>query len=368
MKRCLRSLLPVFLILSLSTSCGQHKNTAPSSAEKQNPKNIILVIGDGMGLSQVSLTYYYQDSSAFSAFPVIGLISTSSSHQKITDSAASGTAFATGFKTRNGMLGMDPDSSTLENIVEILSGFGMKTAVVSTAPITHATPAAFYAHIDSRGKQEEIAEQLLTSDIDLFIGGGHRFFSERKDGRNLFAEDHGVQLYENTLDSIKHLDIQKRYGFVFDSEALPPAHKGRGPLLTEFTDLALQHLQACRNGFFLMLEAAQIDWAGHDMDVEGSIAEMKDMDDMLRSVLDFARKDGNTLVIVTGDHETGGLLLPPAKKEDGRSDYSDIAPLFATSSHTAVLLPLFACGPGAELFSGVYSNSDLFNKILSLKN
>jgi len=335
-------------------------------SEGQAPKNIILLIGDGMGLTQVSTSFYFSDEkSNFLRFKEIGLHQNTPVGAKITDSAAGATAFSAGIKTYNGAIGVDKDTQAVETILEILSQKGLSTGVVSTSSITHATPASFYAHVQSRRMQEEIARELMDSKVDFFAGGGTKFFNERKDGEDLLAglKIKGFTVNTKKLDK-KGLSINNKYAYLLAKDYMPKMENGRGDFLPKATNLALDYLSQDPKGFFLMVEGSQIDWGGHANDANYIIEEMKDFDKTIGEALDFAEKDGNTLVVVTADHETGGFALSSAKvrKQD---DYRGLAPTFSTGGHTAALIPVFAYGPGAERFKGVYQNQEIFAKMLA---
>jgi len=334
----------------LTNACNKDiQKTASVVPEGQQPKNIILLIGDGMGNAQVSTSFYFNDKpSNFLRFKDLGLHIPKPSNAKITDSAAGATAFSAGVKTYNGAIGMDKDTQAVETILEILSQKGLSTGIVSTSSVTHATPASFYAHTKSRRMQEEIALQLVDSKVDFVAGGGQKFFAKRKDGKNLIE---GLRIKGFEVDTTKlakrGLSIDKKYVYLLGRDYMPKMENGRGDFLPKATNLALDYLSQDSKGFFLLVEGSQIDWGGHANDANYIIEEMKDFDKTIGEALDFAEKDGNTLVIVTADHETGGLALSSAKvrKQD---DYRGIAPTFSTGGHTAALIPVFAYGPGSE--------------------
>ncbi|MCH7524364.1 MAG: alkaline phosphatase [Bacteroidetes bacterium] len=337
------------------------------------PKNVILLIGDGTGLSQISSAFYFKETSPnYARFKHIGLIITSSSKQDITDSAASATAFACGIKTYNGAIGVADDSTKVENIIEIISSENIKSGLISTSSITHATPAAFYAHNISRNSEEEIALDLVQSDIDFFAGGGTGFFNNRNDGRNLLNElkEKGFSIDTTALSDVSALQSYSKAAYLLAQDAMPTILKGRGDFLSDATELAIQFLSKDKDNsnFFLMVEGSQIDWGGHANDGAYLLSELFDFDDAIGKALDFAEKDGNTLVIVTADHETGGFTLASTikKAEDGSeySDYAEISMTFSTNGHSATLVPVFAYGPGSEEFIGIYENTEIFDKIL----
>ena len=352
------------VILAGFSSC---KKTGQQQPENK-PLNIIVMIGDGMGLSQISSLYYAgNDTPSFTFFPVVGLINTSSASHKITDSGAGGTAFSIGERTYNGAIGVGTDSLPRKNLVEILSEKAYLTGLVATSSITHATPAAFYAHVRNRSMEEEIALQLIHSDIDFFAGSGIKFFNQRNDRINLFDTfpKYGFLVDTQSLKANIQYDINKKYGFLLYARSMPKATEKRGDFLPNATKAAIKYLSASEHGFFLMVEGSQIDWAGHDNDADYLIAEILDFNKAIKVALDFAEKDGNTLVVVLADHETGGFSLPSsAGYEDEESDYNSIKPTFSSKGHTASLIPVFAFGKGAENFGGIYQNKDIFYKIL----
>ena len=366
MKRYYQIVL-ILIYVFVANSCKEGIQT-----EKiEKPKNVILLIGDGMGVDQVSASFYFNpDETNFSRFPYTGFINTSSASHKITDSGAGGTALASGVKTTNGALGVDAESVSRETIVEIASKRKLSTGLVSTSSITHATPAAFYCHTKSRGNHEENAVVLLNSEVDFFAGGGIKWWTQREDNNNLFDEFEANGFVLDTTDlGSNELDENKKYGYLFAPDGMPAAHRGRGDFLPEATRRAIDYLSKDNEGFFLMIEGSQIDWAGHANDAEFMIAEMIDFDKTIGVALDFSEKDGNTLVVVTADHETGGMALSPKVIKDGDREYSDYNQpdlTFATGGHTCALIPVFAFGPGSGDFSGIYENTDIFHRIMKV--
>jgi alkaline phosphatase len=358
----------VILVMAFAiVSCTSSVNTEQDPAK---PTNIIFLIGDGMGLSAVSTTLYYGDEvSEFKQFKEIGLIRTSSATHKVTDSAASGTAMSSGVKTYNGAIGVDTTKTSIPNIAEILAGLGWNTGVVATSTISHATPASFYAHIFSRSLEDEIITQLLESEIDFFAGGGIAKFNKRSDGADMFktAKERGFTMDTTSLASPGSLQAGQKYGFLLAAGGMPKMTEGRGDFLPDATSLAIEQLSQEQKSFFLMVEGSQIDWGGHANNTEYVVTETLDFEKTVAAALDFAKKDGNTLVVVTADHETGGFALSALRNEEtGSADYKYIGPSFATSTHSATLIPVFAYGPGAENFKGIYENTELFTKMKAL--
>ena len=361
----------IYLILLLTTFIGRSQIDKKEDSAKA--KNVILLIGDGTGLSQISSAFYFKETSPnYARFKSIGLIKTSSSREDITDSAAGATAFAAGVKTYNGAVGVADDSTDVKSLVEIVSSQNIKTGVISTSSIQHATPASFYAHVINRGLYEDISEDMVVSDIDFFAGGGRKFFNRRKDGKNLLEDlkTKGFMIDTTVLGDYEEIKQYSKMAYLLEEEHMDPVAKGRGDFLPKATELGIQFLNkdADNSNFFIMIEGSQIDWGGHSNDADYLISELIDFDDAIGKSLDFAEKDGNTLVIVTADHETGGFALSSTlkKTEDGASysDYSEITATFSTNGHSASLIPVFAYGPGAESFSGVYENTEIFHKIL----
>ncbi|MAP53421.1 MAG: alkaline phosphatase [Altibacter sp.] len=356
------SLLCIFLLMLKSiASFSQTVKGTSQEVNTTTPKNIVLLIGDGMGLSQISAGFFYGDQpSNFERFPVVGLLKTSASSDLITDSAASGTAYASGIKTYNGAIGMTKDTVAVKTIVELVSESDMSTGLIATSSITHATPASFYAHVASRRSYEEIATFLPHSDVDFFAGGGLKFFSERSDGRDLISELE-QQGFELSTQSLPKQPSEKKQAILLAEDALPTMLEGRGNFLPEATQLALDHLSENTNGFFLMVEGSQIDWGGHANDADYLIAEQLDFDTTIGVVLAYMIENPDTLLIVTADHETGGFTLAT-----DTGDYNKIKPSFSTTGHSASLIPIFAKGPGANLFGGIYENTGVFHKIMDL--
>ncbi|MEE9363813.1 MAG: alkaline phosphatase [Cellulophaga sp.] len=362
----------VLLVTWFSCKSEIAKEEVPPKA-----KNVILLIADGTGLSQLSSAFYFKKTIPnYTRFKHIGLIKTSSSREDITDSAAAATAFATGEKTYNGAIGVADDSTKIKNLVEIVSLQYIKTGVISTSSIQHATPASFYAHVINRGLNEDITEDIVVSDIDFFAGGGTKFFNKRKDGKNLLEElkTKGFGIDTTALGDFAAIKQYSKMAYLLAENHMDPVAKGRGDFLPKATELGIQFLSkdADNSNFFMMVEGSQIDWAGHENNAEYLISELIDFDDAIGKALDFAEKDGNTLVIVTADHETGGFTLASTlkKTEDGNSysDYKEITGSFSTNGHSATLIPVFAYGPGAEDFSGIYENTEIFHKILKVTN
>ncbi|WP_035334476.1 alkaline phosphatase [Dokdonia sp. PRO95] len=347
-------------VIGMTISCA----SVSSTAQNKKPKNIILMIADGTGLSQISASQYYNTQpSNYDRFKTIGLIKTSSASDLITDSASGATAFSTGLKTYNGAIGVNTDTIAAPTILEDLEKRGFATGVIATSTITHATPASFYAHQKFRKMELEIAEDIVNSGVDFFAGGGRKYFENREDGNNLVAtlESKGYEMYLDRLDPALSMKKDKNYGFLLADSGMPKFLDGRGSFLYDATQLGIKKLSQNKKGFFLMVEGSQVDWGGHNNDSEYLISELIDFDTVIGQVLDYAEKDGNTLVIVTADHETGGFTL--ASKA---GDYNTIEPSFSTGGHSATMVPVFAYGPGASEFMGIYENTAIHTKMKKL--
>jgi alkaline phosphatase len=366
-------LIPVFVLAMLSLALTSFQSTqtelAANGQEKTDqpidvPKNIILFIGDGMGFAQVQAAIAASDRALnFGRFPVTGMIQTKSSDNVITDSGAGGTALATGKKTNNGMIGMGPDSLEVKSMLNIFSSLGKATGVVTTCALTHATPAAFLAHDISRRNTQAIAADIADSPVDVLIGGGMADFAVREDGRNL-PEEMKVKGWE-VMTCLMEAEQKTPRFVVFTSDEHPvAANKGREDELQRSVAIAINALKNDPDGFFLMVEGSQIDWAGHNNDSAYLLAEMLDFDRTLGVALDFAAADGNTLIVVTADHETGGLTLP----HDPKDIKNQTRLAFSTGDHTASMVPVFAFGPSSSHFTGIYDNTEIFRRILFSTN
>ena len=334
-----------------------------SLTAQTSPKNIILFIGDGMGISQITSGVYSKEGpSNFERFRHIGLIKTHSLRDLITDSAAGATAFATGNKTYNGAIAVDEKGKPLKTILEIAHDYELGTGVIATSTIQHATPACFYAHCPERTLYEDITLDFLHGTVDIAIGGGMRLFNKRKDKQDISAkmEEMGYAFYQKLEEAIK--TPKERMMVITHKGHLPSIKGGRGSYLRAASMLAIDQLKRQPKGFFLMIEGSQIDWGGHSNNGEYIINEVLDFDQTLGAILDFAEKDGETLIIVTADHETGGFSII------GEEDNGRLKTAFTTGDHTASLIPVFAFGPGSESFTGMYDNTEIFHKMLQAYN
>ena len=331
------------------------------TAQEKAPINIILMIGDGMGLNQITAGMYFNgNKTALEDFSSVGLAKTHSSNSLVTDSAASGTAMASGVKTLNGVVGISSKNKKPKSILEISKEKGYQTALIATSSIVHATPASFYAHVVSRKEYENIALQMSTSVVDYFIGGGKKHFNDREDNRNLIDEMSAYDIVSSlskfelsTASKIDHFTNRDEPNRILD---------GRLPL-KDAVQSVLNKFDRDQKPFFMMVEGSQIDWGGHSNEIEYVISEFNDFDAAIQTVLDYTLKHPNTLVVVTADHETGGLTIPKGDIKKMRPSVE-----FSTVGHTASMVPVFAKGPAAATFSGIYDNTLIFNKMLDILN
>jgi alkaline phosphatase len=382
----------VFIFITVgSLFCASSAFGKPKKPIK--PKHIVLIIGDGTGLAQWSAYNAKRtqginsmDSAAivFTDFPVIGFSLTSSADAFITDSGAGATALATGKKANNYMIGMAADSTKPITISEIAHRMGKSTGIAVTCELTHATPGSFFAHQPSRKLMNEIGADFITGmsphdladlqerngqtdvgsqfvkkgSIDVALGGGRKYFDTNALKNNGYAIGTGYE-------AMKQLQNQGRRVVFYDDQPFPPkAHEGRnkeGMYLADASESVLNTMFLNPKGSFTMIEGSQVDWAGHENDSTYLMSEMEDFDVAIRRVIAMAKADKNTLVIVTADHETGGLSLT-----DWDKARSQPAMHFSTGHHTGIPVPVFAYGPGAELFSGAYQNTAIFTKIQDL--
>lgn len=352
----------IFLLLILFISCSKEdiKNDQMEPTEPAAKKNIIFLVGDGMGLSQITAAGISKGQLLnMEKCNYTGLQKTFSADVLLTSSAASITAMACGVKTNYDYIGVDPNGNKLTNIAEILEANAYATGIVTTSFIADNTPAGFYAHQIDRYLREEIALDILDVDLDVIIGGGRTHFNNRTDGLNLLdsLSVRNYQVFDN-LDAA--MGVQNGKVACFTDEFKPPSIAGgRGNMLSDATDLALRLLDSNEEGFFLMVEGGQIDWGCHNNDQEYMIEELLDFDKTVGRVLNYAENDGNTLVIITADHETAGYAIL-----DGDENTNSVIGDFMTDAHTATMVPVYAYGPGAKDFTGVYQNTAFFGKFL----
>ena len=331
-------------------------------AQEKTQPNIILMIGDGLGLTHITAGMYSNgNKTALEDFTSIGLSKTHSHNNLVTDSAASGTAMASGVKTLNGVIGINIKNQKVKSILEISKEKGYQTGLIATSSIVHATPASFYANVLSRKEYQKIALQMSKSDVDYFIGGGQKHFTKRDDKRNLLQEMEDYDI----VSSLSKFDKSQasKVGLFTNRDEPTRISDGTRIPLKDAVSSVLNQLDQDNKPFFLMVEGSQIDWGGHANEMSYVMSEFNDFNDAIQTVLDFTKNHPNTLVIVTADHETGGLAIPKGKIKNFRVEAT-----FSTIGHTATMVPVFTKGPSAELFSGIYDNTLIFNKMLKVVN
>jgi alkaline phosphatase len=330
------------------------------SQNNRKPKRVIFLIGDGMGLAQISgAMSEYSGKNAFMRFPIIGLSKTSSARHYITDSGAGATAFTIGKKTYNGAIGVDADTIPQPTLFELAKLKKMSTGVVVTSSIQHATPASFYAHVKSRRMYDSIATFLLNGNCDIAIGGGAEFIFKRKDGRNL-SEELNAAGFQVIKDPVLKDIAANKYIYVLAEDGMPAMQSQRGDYLKQASLQAVKNLSTNKTGFMLMVEGSQIDWGGHENNYSYMSTELYDFNEVINEILDLAAKDKDMLVLVTADHETGGLTL---NEHDVKTAFRAV---YTTKDHTGIMVPVFAFGAGAQEFSGIYENTEIFNKLVKL--
>ena len=369
-----------------------------SCSRQQNVKNVIYLIGDGMGFGAVTSLLLSEDEvTGFEQAPVVGFSETCSADNYVTDSAAGGTALATGTRTNNGYIGVDPDGNQLTSILRKAQTLGMKTGIVVNTTLTEATPASFYAGVNSRYKTYDIAKQFTESNVDVAIGGGLDHFIARPDSLDLTATliEKGYDVFLNWetvlgTDSEKFVGILPLYDLHRREENNGTASAAEGQevclaaqLASLNEDVNTTHLSEPtvylekatvkaldilsrnnKDGFFLMIESAIIDGYGHNNDSDGMIVEMKEFNRTLQNMIDYVNNNPETLLVVTADHETGGTGVYYNGHKPGNE--GPVKLNFSTSGHTGTVVPIFAYGPGAENFAGLMKNIDVPKKIEAL--
>ena len=330
------------------------------------PKNIIIMIGDGMGVSQVTISILTNSNSTFKRFPITGFSITCSADKLKTDSAAGGTALACGETTNNGSLGVDRSGKPIHSILDLAKQKKLSTGVVVTSEIVNATPAAFLGHTTNRHESELLATQFTESETDIVIGGGKKYFipeslgGKRKDNINLWhqLETNGYKVF-SSYDEL-HKSNDNKYYALLEPGDLKAANK-RSYSLSDLTKKALNGLTKNANGFVMMVEGSQIDHGGHENLPDVLINEINDFEQAVKTALDFAESDKETLVLVTADHETGGVAIT-----GGEVNGENLKIDFATKGHTAAMVGVFAYGPQSEIFSGINENFEIGKKLIML--
>jgi alkaline phosphatase len=338
-----------------------YQPTYKTDGANKKVKNIILLIGDGMGPAQIQagLTANHGQLNMLQC-RYIGSSQTHAANSDNTDSAAGATAMASGNKTNNRYIGTDAQGNSLVNLPDRLAPYGIKSGIISSGDITDATAAAFYAHNTERSSSTAIAANLLQSEVEILIGSNQKSFFNNPD-KELITGLKARQFHIITsIIELKKAKIGKQLVLLPDVDT-KPVTEGRGDMLSQSLQQTLRLLSSNQLGFFIMAEGAQIDYGGHANDLPYTITELHDFDRTVAEALKFADQDGKTLVIITADHETGGLTLLDASTAQGM-----VLSNFSTNDHTSINVPVFAYGPGAQNFIGTYQNTEIYHRMLRL--
>lgn len=332
---------------------------APPKGKKV--KNVILMIGDGMSLMHVYTAWTCNRGQLWlENAQYTGLSKTWCTNKLVTDSGAGGTALATGHKTSYHAVGVDPAGKPLTSLVDVAKDLGKDAGVAVTCRLWDATPCDFCCHNSDRDMEQELVGDYPESGVDYVFGGGAKYFTNRKDGRNIFEEleNKGYHV-SRTWDDLEKWNTSKVFCVPFEGDT--PVPDERGDLLARASLKGMELMNKNKNGFFMMIEGSQLDDYGHFNQLDMLMKETLDFDQTVGEVMKWAAQDGETLVVITADHETGGLTLVDGDKQEGRVECC-----FSTKSHSGVMVPVYAFGPGSENFSGIMENTDIFWKIKRL--
>jgi alkaline phosphatase len=334
-----------------------YQPTYKSDNGKKKPKNVILLISDGAGFSE-----FWAASTANGGYlnatniKHVGFSDTAPANDYNTDSAAGATAMATGEKTNNRYIGMDKDGKKIPDLPEILADMGIRSGIVSNDKITGATPSSFFAHRTERDQSDSIASDLQHSPVSLIVGGYHPAFGENQDAILNKVKASGFEIFKG-IDKLPTYKVHKKV-ICFDADRKEDNFR----LIERVFDQSVNFLSTDnKEGFFLVMEGAKIDGGGHSNNIKQCIDEYLSFDKVIGKALKFADDNGETLVLITSDHETGGLIL-----FDGNYKTGAVTGTFTTNDHTGLPVPLLSYGPGAENFTGFLQNSDIPKKVISL--
>ncbi|RDU37740.1 alkaline phosphatase [Neobacillus piezotolerans] len=398
--------------LSLGSSAGADGTYKHNHSKV---KNVIFLIPDGFSASYATNYRWFKGKESQMDSILVGMHRTYSADTEVTDSAAAGTAMATGIKTNNGMISTSPDGKKLTTILEAAEASGKATGLVATSTITHATPAVFASHVASRADEASIAPQMVENGVDVLLGGGKKYFPDSL----IDQAKKKSYTYINHKSGLASAAKSNKLIGLFADDALAPSldrEETNQPSLAEMTDAALNVLKKDKDGFFLMVEGSQIDWAGHDHDAAWAMNDVQAFEEALAKALAFAKKDKQTLVVVAGDHDTGGMSVGGygvydakveilrnitatgdymvTKLDANRSNIKAVVKQYTSldltdtevekiknaskpdmaindiiseralvgwtsTAHTGVDVPLYAFGPGSDMFNGLHQNTDL---------
>lgn len=369
-----KSLFTAFAAVVASSAAAQYNMPTqtyvfdkPYKVEKITPpkgkkvKNVILMIGDGMSLMHVYTAWTANRGQLWlENAQYTGLSKTWCTNRLVCDSGSGGTALATGHKTVYHAVGVDPDGKPLTTLVDLAKQKGKDAGIAVTCRLWDATPCDFSCHNIDRDKEQELVGGYPDSNLDYAFGGGAKYFEHRDDGRNVFKElqDKGYHI-SRTWDDLAAWKSGKVFAVPYDVDT--PLPDERGDLLAKASMKGIELLNQNKNGFFMMIEGSQLDDYGHFNQLDLLMKETLDFDQTIGRVMQWAAQDGETLVVVTADHETGGLTLVAGDKDQGKVECC-----FSTKDHSGAMVPVYAFGPGSENFSGIMENTDIFWKIKKL--
>ena len=332
---------------------------APPKGKKV--KNVILMIGDGMSLAHMYTAWTANRGQLWlENAQYTGLSKTWCTNRLVCDSGSGGTALATGQKTCYHAVGTDPQGNPLTTLCDLAKAKGKSAGIAVTCRLWDATPCDVACHNLDRDKEQELIGDYPTSGLDYAFGGGAKYFTNRADGRDIFKEleANGYHV-SRTWDDLAAWKSGKVFAVPYDVDT--PLPDERGDLLARASLKGIELLNQNRNGFFMMVEGSQLDDYGHFNQLDLLMKETLDFDQTRGKMMKWAAQDGETLVVVTADHETGGLTLVDGNKDEGK-----VTCCFSTKSHSGVMVPVYAFGPGSEQFSGIMENTDIFKKIKAL--
>jgi alkaline phosphatase len=365
--------LAAFAIMSM-TAMAEPANVqtytfpTPYQVEKIAPpkgggkvKNVILMIGDGMSLMHIEAAWTCNRGHLWlENAQYTGISKTPASNRLITDSGSGGTSLATGYKTRYHAVGVDSTGRPLESLNVLAHKAGKANGIAVTCRLWDATPCDFVAHNLDRNKEQDLILDYLNAPLDYMFGGGAKYFEHRDDGRNIFSEleKKGYRV-ARTLDELWRCKSGKIYAVPYPVDTPVPAE--RGDLLAKASLKGIDLLNHNKNGFFMMIEGSQLDDYGHFNQLDMLMQETLDFDQTIGAVMKWAAADGQTLVVVTADHQTGGPTVLGGDYHTGTVQVN-----FSTRDHSGTMVPVYAFGPGSENFTGFMDNTEIFWKIKRL--
>lgn len=348
----------VLLIITISCNKSNNYNAVeikPIPAEEEI--SVVFIVADGLGIGQITAAYTENRGLNLARFPYSGLMLTQTTDKYVTESGASTTAMFYGFKTKYGYQGIDAYQNIHPGLNSMLKENKYQTAIITSSFITDATLASFYRHGTDRYEHEKIAMDYISNYPDFCIAGGSIHFNERSDGINLLDSltKKGVNLFYDYSD-ISNIQTLPSMGLLYPGRP-PYLSDGRTDFLKNGSLKALELFEG--QNFFMLLEAALIDLGGHDMNIDRQIEETLELDELAGIMLDYAKSKDNILVLVVSDHEGGGLSL---MQGDGMNYIAD----YANDEHSGNMVAVFAYGPGADKFTGIMDNTDIYYKLLEI--